>query len=104
MKVTLLDTKTGEQSVVDDPQLRSWIWSDGNWSCDCNRHMYFGEEDDDLLEEQRLLLGLEEGICIGNHRFIIVAAEKNSEEDYECTLKELNEHYPDELLARFGVK
>lgn len=99
MKVTLLDTKTGEVSTPDD-QFRSWVWTDGNWSCDCNRVMYFDDENGTIEHEMMDELGLEGGICLGCHRFLVIAAERNMDHDYTTTLKELNDGYPMELLER----
>jgi hypothetical protein len=35
----------------DDEELADYMWSEGNYACDCNRHLFFvfsgGEEDDD---------------------------------------------------------
>ena len=30
--------------VTDDGMPNSYIWEDGNWSCDCNRATFFGIE------------------------------------------------------------
>lgn len=83
MKATILDTQTGVTAIAEGP--RSWEWAENNWSCDCNRN-YFGHEKEDT------------GVCLGSHRYLVIAAEFNDPEDYEYTLRELNEHYPEELL------
>lgn len=83
MRLTLLDTETGEKRKVDD-DITSWGWAEGNWSCDCNRADYFGEE---VTRE------FEVGICAGSTRFLVVDTDNP-----EYSLKELNGYYPDELL------
>jgi len=40
MKATVLDTVTGKTEIIEASH---WCWSDGHWSCDCNRHEY-GQE------------------------------------------------------------
>lgn len=58
-KVRIIDTETGEHAVVDyewdstyDEGVFLYLWSDGgNYSCDCNRALFFararGEEEPD---------------------------------------------------------
>lgn len=87
MKATILDTVTGKKMTVDGP--RSWEWAVNNWSCDCNRNRW----DVDT--------GKPEGVCGGRKRFLVVAAVMNNPDDYEYTLSELNNGYPEELLAEF---
>lgn len=43
-KITLVDMRSGIQLVTEWFNQESLItlWSDGNWSCDCNRAQYFG--------------------------------------------------------------
>ena len=83
MKVTLLDTKTGktEESIG----ISTYEWEEGNYSCDCNRERFFGIDSDC-------------NYCIGGKRFIVTKAELETDDDYECTLQELNSAYPPELL------
>ncbi len=51
-KVSILNTKTGETRVYEEPDWCEYAWSEGNYSCDCNRNIYFdrvgGEERKDL--------------------------------------------------------
>lgn len=44
MYATLIDTVTGEQKRVDRAKWDAsvWAWTEGNFSCDCNRGMMFG--------------------------------------------------------------
>lgn len=49
--VHLLDTVTGERAVHnaegwdEEGEFADFIWRDGNWSCDCNRAVFFGHPD-----------------------------------------------------------
>lgn len=54
-EIKITDTQTGESRIyldtswiVDDDDLNDYIWSEGNYSCDCNRYLFFaranGEE------------------------------------------------------------
>lgn len=98
MKVVLLDTKTGQKLLMDDPMLHSWAWSDGNWCCDCNRWMLFELSEEDEREHD------EHEFCLGGKRFIISDAEVNHEDDWtSLTLMELNSDYPIDLLQANGV-
>lgn len=38
LKVTILDTKTGNKKSVDVPN--SFELAENNWSCDCNRDVW----------------------------------------------------------------
>lgn len=89
MKATILDTKTGLYQTVEGP--RSYEWAENDWSCDCNRNPWQAET------------GKPDGICEGNERFLVVAAEMNDPEDYKYTIAELNEGYPPELLKAHGI-
>jgi hypothetical protein len=89
MIATLLDTVTGEKFTTDDKH-DSFSWAEGNWSCDCNRGSFFNIDD-------------ESNRCNGGKRFLVVAAEfsnKETEEGYIYTLRELNECYHVELLDK----
>jgi hypothetical protein len=46
--VYMIDTKTGERAVYrdktgwdDEDGFFSFNWAEGNYSCDCNRHLFF---------------------------------------------------------------
>lgn len=49
--VTLTDTKTGKQRVYDTEEYfpkdgwSDYLWTDGNYSCDCNRYLFFQRAD-----------------------------------------------------------
>ena len=77
LTVTVLDTKTGETAV--DRNGNTWDWTEGNWSCDCNRELMFGNDDG------------EEGRCQGSHRYRVVAVEPLLP---GYALEEFNQHYP----------
>jgi len=86
MIATVLDTETGVTRVSSG--IRTWEWSDNNYSCDCNRGLLFGVDNDLCLEE----------------RFIVIKAEHTEkDDDPETTLEELNEGYPKELLIKHEV-
>lgn len=83
MKITIMDSDTGEQFEVDKKGLDGHWWAEGNGSCDCNRAIYCGKDSG---------LG---STCLGSLRFIIVASEPCG-----YTLEELNSSYSPELVAR----
>jgi len=51
--------------LENEPQWSNFMWSEGNWSCDCNRHLFWGRS---LGISEELLL--KENTC-GKTRFII---------------------------------
>lgn len=77
MRATILDTITGLSKEVDGP--RAWEWAENNWSCDCNRDLW------GVLPDT--------GVCLGSHRFIVVAADLTAEEDAGYTIADLNSDY-----------
>lgn len=89
MKATVLDTVTG-QSKESFFDASAWAWSDGNWSCDCNREAIFSIDSDT-------------DFCLGGKRFLVIKAEFEVGE-VEYTLDELNEEYPKELKDKFLPK
>jgi hypothetical protein len=100
MKVTILDTKTGEEKCCHDwPEpgfeVDVWWWSGGNGGCDCNRALaYDAEVDEDEAS----------GRCVGSQRFLISKVGGNLEGMTEAdVLREVNADYPPELLERFGL-
>jgi hypothetical protein len=87
MRVTLLDTETGETRLVGG--ISTFDWAENNWSCDCNRSRLFNADGD-------------EDHCVGSHRFIVVhAVVELVDSDYPATLRELNADYPPELLDKY---
>lgn len=92
MICTLLDTKTGEKvRAVSAVEITAYGWTDGNWSCDCNRKVFFGFKDNGL------------GICEGAKRFIVIDVEYDKGEP-RYTLQELNADYPPEMLNKHGIE
>lgn len=109
MKVTLLDTKTGERrdcsSWSNGADLGVYWWSEGNGGCDCNRALAFDREGEDHHEEQRLALGLEENICLGAKRWLIVEVSGDLEGlTSEQALAEANMEYPLDLVSQHLIK
>lgn len=86
--VTLLDTLTGQRVPVTWPDnLTDWDWSEGNWSCDCNRAIAFH----DVMQTY-----IPPSTCVGARRFLVVEASDGRPGDY-------NLDYPAELRAKWGV-
>lgn len=83
IKAALLDTLTGVVAV--DERASLWGYTNGNWSCDCNRGNAFGL---DLVNRD---------VCIGCKRFLVVRCDDR--ENY--TLREMNPGYPEALLDEF---
>lgn len=85
MKVTLCDTFTGETAEVSG--VNTFQWTQHNWACDCNREAYFGHN------------AYNGDFCLGSKRYVVIAAEVESPDDWDATLQEMNEDYPADLLA-----
>lgn len=43
IEVTLKDNTTGEVKPYPDKDITVWSWTEGTWSCDCNRVLAFTE-------------------------------------------------------------
>ena len=82
--VTIKDYNTGEtreyrddSEWADEDGLSSFIWTDGNYSCDCNRGLFFcrakGEDDD-------------QDFPCGDHRFGVSIKLENGEVVYSDLL------------------
>jgi hypothetical protein len=84
MRVILYDVET-EQLVSTTPawDFDEWWWYEGNGTCDCNRALLFGHQDDTS------------GVCLGYQRYLIVQAETT-----EYSLDELNEYYAPALRSQ----
>ena len=99
MKLTLLDTQTGETVDVDSPFDAYW-WACGNGSCDCNRAIEFSDEVYDVLHAKMRQAHPElkewQDLCYGCERLLIIAAESD-----EYTLDEFNQDYPQALKAQW---
>ena len=50
--VTLLDTESGERVTFPyEYGFHEYMWTEGNYGCDCNRHMFFWEAKGTGLED-----------------------------------------------------
>ena len=94
MKVTYLDTKTGE--TAEQTGVSHFQLSENNWSCDCNRWFAF-----DLPDEEPD----ESGVCLGCHRFLVTKAELEETDDFTgpIDLLDFNREYPVELRHKHGL-
>jgi hypothetical protein len=61
--VTVTDTKTGQTRQVETITL--WEWTEGNWSCDCNRESFFGQQTDGRCTSTRYRVTSVEGMPEG---------------------------------------
>lgn len=92
----LLDTKTGEERSAKQFDTSHFAWTDGNFSCDCNRSIVF-DKSDELQKE----LGLQDNICFGATRFIAVDVVGDLEGYTRAeVLADMNKEYPEELVNR----
>jgi hypothetical protein len=41
MNIEITDTCTGEKATVIEPEFDEYLWTDGNYACDCNRGIFF---------------------------------------------------------------
>ncbi len=62
MKVTYLDLKTG--LTTTETGISAYCLMEGNWSCDCNRALAFGNDN------------LSKHICDGAKRYIVIDVEQ----------------------------
>lgn len=58
--VTILDTETGKMATYEDkfpegPWSKGdeYLWTDGNFGCDCNRHIFFAQARGEGSAEER---------------------------------------------------
>ncbi len=105
MKVTLLDTKTGERRNCSDwpaeTEFSVYWWLEGNGSCDCNRAHAFDRQGEDHGEEQRHVLGLAKNVCLGCTRWLIVDVGGDLEGmTRDQVLAEANSGYPKNLKKK----
>lgn len=85
MRIKLLDTQTGKTRVIYKEFDAFW-WAEGNGSCDCNRKIFFYDEDIDIKQKH----------CTGTKRFLITEIDS-----IEYTLNEFNYDYPEELKNKY---
>ncbi len=103
---TLLDIRTGLTAEYADAYVPNhecidpyYSWTEGNWSCDCNRDAAFPwgrGEGDDPNPDPEVVPDDERGcgVCPGCKRYLVVAIEPMPA-GYE--IDEFNEGYPDDL-------
>lgn len=99
-KITLLDLFSGriaETTEALDLEKIVWNWTEGNWSCDCNRMKYFMTDEESLNPESYL-----GNVCEGNFRFLVTAIESLEETAIEPEIatefiKEANSSYASEM-------
>lgn len=80
MTPTFLDLRTGKIAKGFDMPL--FWWSEGNGSCDCNRHQGFPGLGEKLAMEQRRdkpRLLPHQSVCYGTKRFIAIDVEGDLE-------------------------
>ena len=98
---TILDTVTGEKKKVDSKFDNPWWWwSEGNGSCDCNRSIAFGKDDelDELMRAKHPELERWQSICYGFSRFLIVGVDGDCG---TCSMLDFNADYPKELVDKY---
>lgn len=76
--VVLKDRETDETVVVAG--LTVYDWTEGNWSCDCNRATYFGANK------------LVADVCRGAERYVIAEVDPMPA---GYTIRDFNRDYPD---------
>jgi hypothetical protein len=92
LTVTVLDTVTGERRTKQTKN-GTWFWTEGDGSCDCNRHGDFFPENDRFNGADPCdFLAPGEPYCPGCVRYRIVAVEPMLP-GYE--LADFNAGYPD---------
>lgn len=89
-KTWILDTRTGKTHVQDSGEIEEdahyYQWTDGNWSCDCNR-----QEDDDT----------DNGTCDEAHRYLAVASTNPQFDFYEWNFNyDITAIFSNELTLR----
>jgi hypothetical protein len=105
--VILLDTETGEIVQINNCDINALSWAEGNWSDDCNRVGYFGEEVEEQIREN---LKKEHPytsnheislLCLGAFRFLLIYPFEMKDENYSYDIFDLNANYPLELVNKF---
>lgn len=88
MRVTILNTETGEKAI-HPYDISPFELYEGNYSCDCNRLIPFGKRGD-----------WARGVCLGCHKYLVCDFEYKPEEiaaGWNYTLDDFNADYPKEL-------
>lgn len=76
-----------------DARGSTFDWTDGNWSCDCNRY-------DPSYDYQQTNSGRSHGVCEGCHRFVVVAVHPLLG---GYTLQDFNPGYEPDAVAKAMV-
>ena len=111
MQASICDVKTGEiyRCKAD---VSPYMWTMGNWSCDCNRNEGHPQQDtvDDELEqaqleefpELRLPQNAHQSYCYGCQRFVVVAicGDLDGWISADAVLSECNTAYPPDIVAQ----
>lgn len=88
MYPTIVDSQTGERKTLKDFDAPTAWWAEGDGSCDCNRAIYMG------LDDQ-----LGPGVCLGHHRFIAVDVHGDLEGWSRVeVLRAMNADYPADVV------
>lgn len=80
MTVTIKYVKTGEFVRLDASGTREFDWSEGNYSCDCNRALF---------------MGFPELSHCGHSNFLVIDSD-----DPGFNLRQWNEDYPEDLIKK----
>ena len=99
IKVTLLDTKTGDR-YEGPPGWTAYWWADGNGSCDCNRDV--GSPETLAADAAWMADGLTDAGDDVDHacvsvRYLVVAVDPMPE---GYTLADFNRGYPRDLIIK----
>lgn len=76
-RIALRKNATGEIRVFDDDfdsvSALEFMWRDGNYACDCNRHLYFERARDGFTEADEESVWV--GASCGDGRYTVLYAE-----------------------------
>ncbi len=95
-RLTLLDLYTGNIRIYKDKYPVGYQWTDGNWSCDCNRDSPFHDIDDaDYGIEWSEMTLANAGVCDGCQRFIVLDVDPVPEDwNKRGFIVQCNDEYP----------
>ena len=103
--ITYMDSETFETAVYEQEFSDSieietilFMYSDGNWSCDCNRAIEFDStKETHLYDELETKFG--KNCCFGANRFIVVDV-NNYDGDKDDFIEEVNSCYDQKLFQK----
>ena len=59
MKCAITDTETGEPRIYEDEYpYNDFLWTEGNYSCDCNRCLFLSGLEEGSLTRTSICVGL----------------------------------------------